>query len=45
MNLSVQGIAEQAGFTSRQTFTRLFHDFFGMTPTEYYERIKMDRDR
>lgn len=44
MKFSVQGIAEQAGFASRQVFSKMFQELFGVTPREYIERIKEDRD-
>ncbi|MHA6727077.1 helix-turn-helix domain-containing protein, partial [Chryseobacterium sp. A301] len=44
MNLSVQGVAETAGFASRQIFSKLFHELFGVSPKEYMQRVKKERD-
>lgn len=41
--LSVQGIAQEVGFSSRQAFSRLFQQVFGATPREYSERMEADR--
>lgn len=35
LDLSVSDIGEEAGFTSRSTYHRLFTDYFGMSPSEY----------
>lgn len=34
-DLSVDAIAEEAGFTSRSTYYRQFRDYYGMSPNEY----------
>jgi AraC-like DNA-binding protein len=33
--LSVNAVGEEAGFSSRTTYYRLFNDYFGMSPNEY----------
>lgn len=41
-NLTIESIAEQAGFKSRSSFSHLFKKTTGLTPTEY---LKMARSR
>ena len=39
-NYTIEAVAEECGFQSRQTFHRLFIDRYGMTPTEYRKTIR-----
>ena len=34
-NYTIEGISQECGFSSRQTFHRLFVEKYGMTPTEF----------
>ncbi|MGM9869859.1 MAG: helix-turn-helix domain-containing protein [Sodaliphilus sp.] len=37
-NYTVEGISQECGFSSRQTYHRLFVEKYGMTPTEFRSR-------
>ena len=37
-NLSIEGIAKNAGFRSKSTFNQVFKTLTGMTPTEFATR-------
>ncbi|MBS7347933.1 MAG: AraC family transcriptional regulator [Muribaculaceae bacterium] len=39
-NYTIEAVAEECGFQSRQTFHRLFIDRYGMTPAEYRKTIR-----
>lgn len=44
-NQSVNEICDTSGFSSRTSFYRLFHDKFGMSPTEYRHAAKEKEKR
>ncbi|MDE5773883.1 MAG: AraC family transcriptional regulator [Muribaculaceae bacterium] len=43
-NLTIEAIAEKAGFKSRTSFSRLFKSMIGLTPSEYLKMAKEQKE-